>query len=249
MVLRIKCLKTTHYNAQYNPSPMHAKCICICIYYMTIIFDNEQRCKRFLFYIIYNSILIGIPVTAWFHWSFLILMIWIMNRREGQMNDMLQTLLWHSRLSSVTGFNFTPTEGAVVLNWENIWQVLVLPHLLSFLCLYLYCADESFVFFDVNLHFFFFFFAAEMDTCIINRTFNPKRYILLPEADIVLLLYVRNWGTLLRKLPHWHIHCPDKQLYAEHRGKKKFKGFIFTALFTANTAVWITSWNWPGSEG
>ncbi len=138
MVLRIKCLKTTHYNAQYNPSPMHTKCICICIYYMTIIFDS-------VFYIIYNSILIGIPVTAWFHWSFLILMIWIMNRREGQMNDMLQTL------SSVTGFNFTPTEGAVVLNWENIWQVLVLPHLLSFVCLYLYYADESFVFFDVNL--------------------------------------------------------------------------------------------------
>ncbi len=248
MVLRIKCLKTTHYNAQYNPSPMHTKCVCVCIcicicmyiYYMTIIFDNEQRCKRFLFYIIYNSILIGIPVTAWFHWSFLILMIWIMNRREGQMNDMLQTL------SSVTGFNFTPTEGAVVLNWEN--------HLTSS------CA-ASFAFF------FMFIFvlcrwiicflwckftkknSAEMDSCIINRTLNAKRYIPLPEADIVLLLYVRNWGTLLRKLPHWHIHCPDKQLYAEHRGKKKFKGFIFTALFTANTAVWITSWNWPGSEG
>ncbi len=145
MVLRIKCLKTTHYNAQYNPSPMHTKCICICIYYMTIIFDS-------VFYIIYNSILIGIPVTAWFHWSFLILMIWIMNRREGQMNDMLQTL------SSVTGFNFTPTEGAVVLNWENyLTSSCAASFAFFFMFIFVLCRWIICFLWCIFTHFFFFF--------------------------------------------------------------------------------------------
>lgn len=84
----------------------------------------------------------------------------------------------------------------------------------------------------------FSFFAAEMDTCIINRTFNPKRYILLPEADIVLLLYVRNWGTLLRKLPHWHIHGPDK--LTEHswtQGKNKSLKVSFPLHYLLQTLL------------
>lgn len=171
-----------------------------------------------MYSIIYQLCICCFYICNWMISSiFVILMIWIMNRKEGQMNDMLQTLVpWPSL---ITGFNFTPTEGAVVLNWENnLTSSCAASLAFFFMFIFLLCRWIICFLWCTFTWVFFFFFAAEMDTCIIERTFNQKGYILLPACHFfgVLLLNVRNWGTLVRKLPHWHIHCPDR-----NRGIKK----------------------------
>lgn len=83
------------------------------------------------------------------------------------------------RPSLITGFNFSPIEGAVVLNWESDSRSSCAASFAFCFSVYiLYYAYESFVFFDAHLHVFF--------CCIINRTFN--------QMDIFCCLLVIIFG-------------------------------------------------------